>query len=336
MASLLKLLALTVLVGSNTPYWGHTYLAEGNDKVYALRSLPESSSLCTFDSVALNEQNGVIELSSLQLPMRESVTEGRNSCHVTLLPREAVVSDYTSGSLSLFPLGEDGEMEGSPRVIYFEGSSIHPKRQNSPHVHSSALSPEGKRLAVVDLGTDRIYLFGVENGRVDEANKQTLSLPAGCGPRFSVFSKCGEYLYVVTELSDEMLVYRTSDFKLLGRYRLGAENPEGGAHIALSNNGHYLYASLRVSSTAKANICSISDGVAIYRCLPNGKLEYLYYQPTGRHPRHFVLTPDGRAMIVACRDDSAIEVYPLDRKSGLPTGEVEKIKVSEPVYVGLR
>lgn len=331
MISLLKTLMLTILVGSNTAYWGHTYLAEGNDKVYALRSLDKDSSLCVFNNEVLNGKEGVIELASLQVPMEESVTEGRESCHITLLSREAVVSDYTSGTLSLFPLDKRGNVDGKPRVLHFEGSSVHPTRQQSPHIHSSALSPDGEKLVVIDLGCDKIYRFEVKSGRVAK-QLSSISTPAGCGPRFSVFSKDGNYLYVVTELSDEVLVYRTSDFLLQNRYPLGEANPGGGSHIALSANGKYLYASLRVSSVAKE--CSISDGIAIYECLENGELKRLTYQPTGGHPRHFALSADGKALVVACRDDDVIEIFPLE--NGVPLGKVEKISVDKPVYVGLR
>lgn len=336
MISVLKLLALTILVGSNTAYWGHTYLAEGNGKVYALRSLAESSSVCTFDSAPLAGRTGVIELASLQFPMQESVTEGKHSCHITLLPREAVVADYTSGTLSLFPLDKSGAVEGEPRLIRFEGSSVHPKRQKSPHIHSSALSPDGKLLVVMDLGADKIYRFAVEKGRVALPQFTPISVPAGCGPRLSTFSPDGNYLYVVTELSDEVLVYRTADFELVSRYALSSDNPEGGAHIAVSADGKYLYASMRVSSTANAKECSCSDGVSIFKRLANGKLKRLHYLRTGGHPRHFALSPDGKALVVACRDDNMIEIYPLNGKTGVPTGEVEKISVTEPVYIGFR
>ena len=335
MVSILKLLALTLLVGSNNDYWGHTFLAEGNGKVYALRSLEPTSSLCTFDSKVLEGREGVIELASLQIPMKEKVTEGKHSCHVTLLPREAVVSDYTSGTLSLFPLDENGDA-GAPRLLSFEGKGVHPTRQEGAHIHSSALSPDGKTLVVVDLGTDRIYRFAVKNGRLVVPQLSYVQLPAGCGPRFSVFSADGAYLYVVTELSDEVLVYRTSDFSFQNRYSLGGENPEGGSHIALSADGRYLYASLRVSSAANEKKCTISDGVAIYKCLSNGRLKRVYYQPTGGHPRHFALSNDGSVLVVACRDSNTIEIYPLNKKSGVPTGQVEKISVSEPTYVGFR
>jgi 6-phosphogluconolactonase (cycloisomerase 2 family) len=334
MISMLKLLALTILVGSNTAYWGHTYLAEGNDKIYALRSLNTNSALCTFESNLLNGKEGVVELAALQMPMTESVTKGKESCHITLLDREVVVADYTSGTLTLYPLDAQGNVEGAPRLLRYEGSGPH-RRQKSPHIHSSALSPDGKTLAVVDLGSDRVYLYAVKEGRVAE-QRTSIAIPAGCGPRFSVYSHDGSLLYVLTELSDEVLVYRTADNALLNRYPISGENPEGGAHIALSPDGRYLYASMRVSSTSKANECKVSDGVAIFRCLKNGKLKKIHYLPTGGHPRHFAISKDGNALVVACRDDDAIELYPLNSKNGLPSGRVERYSVPRPVYVHLR
>ena len=333
---MLKILALTMLVGSNNSYWGYTYLAENNNKVYALRSLEPTSSLCVFDAAVLTGQTGIIELASLQVPMKEHVTTGAHSCHITLLEHEVIVADYTSGTLSLFPLDKDGNVTGEPRLLHFEGRGVHPIRQEGPHIHSSALSPDGKSLVVVDLGTDKIYRFAVENGRLVVPQLSSVSLPAGCGPRFSVFSADGNYLYVVTELSDEVLTYRTSDFSLIGRYPLSGEVSEGGAHIALSADGKYLYASQRVSSAAKEKQCKSSDGIAIYKCLANGKLKKLQYLSTGGHPRHFALSPDGNALVVACRDSNTVEIFPLNKKDGLPTGEVEKIAVTEPVYIGFR
>lgn len=334
MISALKMLALTILVGSNTAYWGHTYLAEGNGKIYALRSLNSKSALCTFDSGVLKGREGVVELPSLQVAMAENFTDGKSSCHITLLQREVVVADYTSGTLTLYPLDKEGNVEGAPRLLKFDGSGPH-RRQKSPHIHSSALSPDGKTLAVVDLGTDRVYCYAVKGGRVAE-QISTITTPAGSGPRFSVFSPDGRYLYVLTELSDEVLAYCTSSNDLIGRYPLSSENPEGGAHIALSPDGRYLYASLRVSSTSRAHEIKVSDGVAVFKCLKNGKLKNLYYQPTGGHPRHFAISKDGKALVVACRDDDAIELYPLNSKSGLPDGKMTRYSVQQPVCVHLR
>ena len=188
---------------------------------------------------------------------------------------------------------------------------------------------------VVDLGCDCLYHFGVEDGRVVVPMVKRIALPSACGPRHCAFSTTGDLLYVVTELSDEVLVYSTSDFRLLNRYVIHPENPQGGGHILFSADGKYLYVSMRVSSTAGAERCATKDGVAIFKCLENGELEFLHYQPIGGHPRHFAITDDGRNLIVACRDDNRIEVYALDKTSGLTGERVTSIETPSPVYIGL-
>lgn len=338
MSTLIKLLIMSLLIGEYTPYWGHTFVAEGNGKVYALRSLADSSSLCVFEQPKgeSNKEFAPITLDDLGQPLAEVSTPGKHSCHIVLLARQAVVADYTSGTLSLFDLTEDGMPLPNPQVIQYSGSGAHPKRQQSPHIHSSSLSHDGKVLIVVDLGTDKLYRFDVKDGRVVVPQAESISLPAGCGPRHCAFAPEDDYLYVVTELSDEILVLKTSDFSIQNRYVLNPSNPQGGSHIAISADGKYLYASSRVSSTAGADTATVRDGVGIYKRLSDGKLEHLHYLSTGGHPRHFAVSRDGKFLVVACRDDNRLEIYPLDAESGLPGECCKMINLEAPVYVGMK
>lgn len=324
---------MSLLIGTYNPYWGHTYIAEGNGKIYALRSLAEGSSLCVFAQPKPQGEDSlsIVTLDALEEKLVEVTTPGKHSCHITLLKHQAVLADYTSGTLSLFELDEDGIPQSNPQIISFEGSGTHPTRQTSPHIHSSWLSPDGKMLVVADLGCDALYRFEVADGRVVTTTMERIDLPSGCGPRHCAFSPQGNILYVVTELSDEVLVYRTADFSLLNRYALHPENPEGGGHIVL--NGEYLYISMRVSSSAGAGRCHTKDGIAIFKRLENGELIHLGYQPTGGHPRHFAITKNGDKLIVACRDDNRVEIYELDKASGLIGESVGTITTPAPVYV---
>ena len=332
MSSLLGVLCMSLLVGTCDAYWGHTYIAEGGGYVYALRSLADGSSLCVYDA-SRSEKRELMTLDMLGEPLAEVATAGQHSCHITLLGREAAVADYTSGTLSLFPLSAEG-LPSTPRMVYFEGSGPHPKRQQSPHVHSTTLSPDGSTLVVVDLGTDRLYLFSVAEGRVASlSDYRTVALPAGCGPRHCAFDSHGRYLYVVTELSDEVLVYDTADYSLVQRCNLGAGNPQGGSHILLSQDGRYLYASLRVSSTAGAATCGVKDGVAVFR-VRDGRLQPHGYLETEGHPRHFALTADGRYLIVACRDSNSLIGYPLSLDGKLPATHEWRVELPKPVWVG--
>ena len=337
MAATLKLLIMSLLIGTYNSYWGHTYIAEGNGKIYALRSLADDSSLCVFEQPKRTgeESFSITTLDSLGEKLVEVTTPGKHSCHITLLAHQAVLADYTSGTLSIFELDAEGLPQLKPQVITFEGSGPHPTRQKSPHIHSSWLSPDGKMLLVVDLGCDKLYRFEVRDGRVVLPMAESIALPSGCGPRHCAFSQKGDFLYVVTELSDEVLVYRTSDFALQHRYIVNSGNPEGGSHIALSPDGEYLYISSRVSSTAGASRCNVPDGVATFRCLADGALEPLHYLATGGHPRHFAVSKDGNYLVVACRDGNVVEVYPIDRKRHTPGKCVKRIEIASPVYVGM-
>lgn len=324
---------MSLLIGTYNPFWGHTYIAEGNGKIYALRSLAEGSSLCVFAQPKPQGEGSlsIVTLDALEEKLVEVTTPGKHSCHITLLEHQAVLADYTSGTLSLFELDEEGIPQSNPQIISFEGSGPHPTRQTSPHIHSSWLSPDGKMLVVADLGCDALYRFEVADGRVVTTTMERIDLPSGCGPRHCAFSPQGDILYIVTELSDEVLVYRTADFSLLNRYALHSENPEGGGHIVL--NGEYLYISMRVSSSAGAERCHTKDGIAIFKRLKNGELSHLGYQPTGGHPRHFAITKNGDKLIVACRDDNRVEIYELDKASGLIGECVGAITTPAPVYV---
>ena len=338
MSTAIKLLIMSLLIGEYTPYWGHTFVAEGNGKVYALRSLADSSSLCVFErpKKQTNKEFAPVTLDDLGQPLAEVSTPGKHSCHIVLLAHQAVVADYTSGTLSLFDLSEDGMPLPNPQVIQYSGSGAHPKRQQSSHIHSSSLSPDGKVLIVVDLGTDKLYRFDVKDGRLVTPEAEVITLPAGCGPRHCAFAPEGDYLYVVTELSDEIIVLKTSDFSLQNRYILNSSNPQGGSHIAISADGKYLYASSRVSSTAGDSTATIRDGIGIYKRLANGELEHLQYITTGGHPRHFAVSSDRKFLVVACRDDNRLEIYPLDAESGLSGDCCSKIALEAPVYVGIK
>ena len=234
---------MALLVGTGSPEWGLTALAEGFGKLYALRNLPDESSVCVF--TLPDELSGVVTPDSL-VKVGEFRTLGRHSCHISLLSSQAVVCNYTSGTLTLIDLDEEGIPSDDPCVVRFDGSGPDPVRQTSPHIHSSWITPDGQSIVVADLGSDRIYRFAVADGKVDVSSREDFLLPAGCGPRHCTFNSAGSRLYVATELSDEVLVYFYPEMGLLQRCTVNEERPHGGSHIVMSPDCHYLYASSRV------------------------------------------------------------------------------------------
>ncbi len=313
---------MTIVTGAYTHEWGHTALAEGFGKLYALRSLPGGSSLCVMEMP--DPMTGIVTLDDLTV-RSETRTPGEHSCHVTILKNQVVVSDYTSGTLSLFDLDGEGIPVGDPRLIRFEGSGPNPERQAGPHIHSSWTSPDGKSLVVADLGCDRIYRYAVVGGRLDLASLETFALPAGCGPRHCAFSHDGTMLYVATELSDEVLTYSYPDMELLDRILVNDALPGGGSHIALTPDGKFLYVSSRLRN----------DGIAIFRIQENGLPERAGYQPTGTHPRHFAISQDGKELVSAAKDGNVLEVFDIDTSTG-NLKKKQEYKTDKPVFVILK
>ena len=155
-----------------------------------------------------------------------------------------------------------------------------------------------------------------------------------------VESPDGRYLYIVTELSDEVLVLGNNDCgvtddtpRLLQRIPVSKGHPQGGGHIALSPDGRTLYVSQRVSGTAEGAHCPVPDGVAVFRVNVDATLTPLTYMATGLHPRHFCLSADGCLLCVACRDDNTLRMYAIDPSSGIPGSQVDSRTIPAPVFV---
>ena len=97
---------------------------------------------------------------------------------------------------------------------------------------------------------------------------------------------------------------------------------KGSGDIHISPDGKFLYASNRLKA----------DGLAIFSIHPeNGMLTKVGYQLTGIHPRNFIITPNGKYLLVACRDSNVIQIYERDTDTGLLTDIRKDIKVDKPV-----
>ena len=76
------------------------------------------------------------------------------------------------------------------------------------------------------------------------------------------------------------------------------------------------------------------DGIAVFSVAADGTLTYVGYQATGPHPRNFNITPNGRFVLVCCRDNDSVEIYDRDASTGLLTPTGRCLIVTRPVFVG--
>lgn len=296
-----------------------SYLAinKAGTRVYAVA---ENDSLnSTANALSFDKTNGRLQF------LNKKLTFGAAPCYITLSPDEsyAVTANYTGGSITLFPVNQRGLL-AKGHVILFKGKGVVEGRQDQPHLHCIAFTPDKRLLLANDLGTDKIHVFPLDkSGRPLEKSTYDIALKPGSGPRHICFAPNGKTAYIITELSGEVISMTYKNRKLTPQQYIKADslNAMGSADIHISPDGRFVYASNRLKG----------DGIAIFKVDSTGKLIKTGYQPTGLHPRNFVLTPNGRYLLVACRDTNEIQIYERNQETGLLSDTGRKISMPKPV-----
>ena len=277
---------------------------------------------------SFDRESGQLKLIDSQL------TYGSSPAYITLDEggTNLFTANYGGGSISQFNINRDGALSPLSNLYQFEGSGEDPERQQQPHLHSVRYSPNGEYLFAADLGTDKIYRFksisSVFEGQpaLLKSDSVVISTPAGTGPRHFDFHPNGLYFYLLGELSGEVLVYDYNNGELEQKQTILADSvgAQGSADIHVSPNGKFLYASNRLQE----------DGIAIFSIdKDDGTLTKVGYQLTAKHPRNFAITPNGKFLLVAARDDNVVEVYSIDNKTGLLTNTNQDIAIDMPVCI---
>lgn len=308
----------TVYVNSTKGLENPSYLAvsENEKFVYAVSEAGEAASAAA-----------VFSLDGSTFQMKEinrQPTNGADPCYILTDSgnRFAVTANYSGGSISVFPISEDGTLKPASQLLHFEPES---------HLHMTVFSPDKRFIFATDLGADRIYKFKVNSEPDTEGIFLTPGEPAsypvhkGAGPRHLVFHPNGKYLYCINELDGTISCFNYHNgnletFQQIASDTVEHEGKKGSADIHITPDGKFLYSSNRLKN----------DGIAIFRINENdGKLTSVGYQPTGIHPRSFIITPNGKFLLVANQHSNQIQVFRIDPTSGLLTDTHQDITTIE-------
>lgn len=276
---------------------------------------------------SFNKEEGVLsEIDS-------SSTLGEGPCYITIHRngKDLHTANYSGGSITSFHIDIEGHLGAATGVLQFKGNGSDNERQKRPHIHSVRYSPDGQFLFATDLGTDKLYRFTVQDTPFEgqpvlqQNSLREFMLPPGTGPRhFDFHPDGGKFLYVLGELSGEVVLFEYNRGELTQKQVIAADTlgARGSGDIHISPDGRFLYSSNRLKG----------DGLAIFSIDPdNGILTKVGYQLTVKHPRNFVITPDGNYLLVAGRDDDQIQVFAVDKTIGLLTDTNQSISISKPV-----
>ena len=238
----------------------------------------------------------------------------------------ALVSNYTAGSVAVFPVLKDGRLGEATSFVQHKGSSVNPQRQKGPHAHAVALSPDNRFAVVADLGLDELLIYSFDSAKGTlGANPQVVKTAPGAGPRHLAFSSDGRFLYLINELQSTVLTYSYNattgalhELQTISTLPKTFSGNSTAAEIQIHPSGKFLFASNRGDDSIA--VFAIDSGT--------GALTHVENDPTsGKTPRNFAIDPTGSWLLSANQDSGNIVVFRIDQKTGhlTPTGDVFQI-----------
>ena len=325
-ASAGKLRPIGVAAETRDPSW---IAIHPNGKfLYAVNEAGKNSMVSAFK---IDSTSGKLTLLD-QLPAL-----GEDPCYLSLdrTGKYALVANYTSGNVVVFPVGADGRL-GPAAANLGDAGQLGPnkERQDGPHAHWIETSPGNRFAYVSDLGLDKvlIYKFDRESGKLsnpDPGEPETFSatLPPGSGPRHLAVSRDGNFMYVLGELQSTVTVFANDAREKYRAVQSVSALPAGfsgrndAAEIALDASGKFIYTSNRGSDT-----------IAVFHVEGTGLLRLAANVPTGgKEPRHFAIDPSGNYLLAENQLSDTIVTFRIDQKTGTPSPTGETFEVPSPV-----
>lgn len=228
------------------------YIAMHDGRITAVCDLKGRSG-----AALLNEKGEIID---------EAAFENGTSCYVGRDGSRIFTANYHEGTFS-FLEEKDGKLKFRSTVHIRERAGCH-----------QVLARDG-RIYVPCLFLDRVMIFD------DDLNKcGSIRFNQGTGPRHGVFTADGGYLYLVSELSNELFVISAESREILHSISIlpgGETHKRDSAAIRLSPDEKHLYISTRTMDIL--SVVELNDHVPVLiQTVSCG----------GRHPRDFILCGD--------------------------------------------
>jgi 6-phosphogluconolactonase len=337
-----------------------TYTSGTSEGIYVYRFYPESGRMAYLNKAtgvsnpsyvtvspdnkfvyAVNENdNGEVSAFSFEPKsgrldfLNKQSTKGGAPCYITedKSSKHVFVANYSGGSAVVLPVNKDGSLAAASQVLQDQGHGINAARQEKPHVHTTALSPDEKYLLYTDLGTDRLNIMRYKSSQpqpLSPASPPYTAVTPGHGPRHLAFAPDKKHLYLITEMGDAIHTYDYNNGELKQKQVLSilpdgfTGKKEAAADIHVSPDGRFVYASNRGDS----------NDIAVYAVdTETGLLTFIERKPSmGKGPRNFVIDPSGKFLLVANQNSDSIYVYKIDTATGKLTLTNTHLEIANPV-----
>lgn len=317
-----ELVRLAQYAGLKNPTFLNVYPEKNS--VYAISELVNDDGSKSGAIAHLRYSETGFQLEKLQPTVTGTTCHVQRDKHNNYL----TVTSYHGGMIGLIKLNADGSLGEVADVVQHTGTSVDPERQDRPHPHSSFFSPDGNFLYVQDLGLDKLVIYTLDREQSKLVKQGEVQLPGGAGPRHLAFHPLKPFAYVINELNSTMTAFSYNaatgaleEIQHISTLPDDFSGENGTAEVQVSADGRYVYGSNRGH-----------DSIVVYAVNEDGKLSVVQHISSGGgHPRHFTLTPSGRHLLVANRDQNNIVVYQRDAETGRLTATGQEAFSTKPV-----
>ncbi|MFF4841489.1 lactonase family protein [Streptomyces collinus] len=240
-------------------------------------------------------------------------TGGDGPCHLSVHPsgRWLLSADYGSGSVAVHPVDATGALGERTDLVTHTSPPPGPG-QRGPHAHQVVTAPDGGHVLAVDLGTDTVYTYRLDQAKGTLTEVSRARTRPGAGPRHLTFHPDGRHAYLANEVDDTVTVCGYDP--ATGRLTIGAPRPTGSgggtnypAQILVTADGAYAFLANRGdNSIARYAVEDGGAGLRLLGTVPAG----------GDFPRQIAFSPDGRLLFAANQRSGTVSVFRVDPDTG--------------------
>lgn len=226
----------------------------------------------------------------------------RTSCFITSEDDDIYTANYHTGVVTHLKLVQD-ELKFINSIQIQDGAGCH------------QILVFHDRILVPCLFLDSVFIFDRSLKKIG-----SIHFNANTGPRHGVFSKDGKYLYLVSELSNELFVIETDEWNIIHQIPVLMSKEihvRDTAAIRLSDDEKFIYVSTRTK-----------DVISVIELEDHKPTVIQTVSCGGKHPRDFVLL--GQYLLCANKNTNEVVSFKIN-DDGTLGKIVDRIEVPEVV-----
>ena len=197
-----------------------------------------------------------VDASGTLAPLNSQSSGGAGPCSIDVhrSGKAVLVANYGGGSVSSFPVNDDGSLGEAASVIQHTGSSVDQSRQQEPHAHMIRHDLDYNFVFSPDLGTDKVMIYALDPDTAVLTPHGEASVPPGSGPRHIEFHPNRRFAYVINEMGNTITAFAydgaagaLTAIETVTTLPDGYDEVSHTADIHITDDGRYLYGSNRAA-----------------------------------------------------------------------------------------